>query len=145
MTIQLADGEPGILHIHDDEANMALCGALTSPPLTSTSWDDMLCGACMSVFKRAPDAIEFGNGILQIEQFIANRLAKLPYDLYLRTEHWKRTRTLAIDRYGASCVLCGSGGQVNVHHRTYERIGAERLDDLIVLCSECHSHYHSDR
>ncbi len=37
------------------------------------------------------------------------------------------------------CQKCGSGsGRREVHHKTYERVGNERLDDLIVLCPECH-------
>lgn len=142
MTIQLADGVPGIIHVHDDEANMSLCGALTKPPLTYDSWDDLLCFACMSVLKGAPDNIEFGDGILQLELFVAGRLARLPYNLYLRTQHWKQMRALAIDRYGRTCVLCDGDDNVNVHHRTYERIGRERLDDLVVLCRKCHASHH---
>lgn len=140
MTIQLADGEPGTLHIHDDASGSTLCGAQATTPSTRHSWDDLLCGACMTAMKN-DDTVEFGDVILQIEQFVAGRLARLPYSLYLRTEHWKRTRTLALDRYGSACVLCNAT-PVNVHHRTYERLGNERLDDLIVLCEPCHRRHH---
>lgn len=30
----------------------------------------------------------------------------------------------------------------NVHHRTYERLGKERLGDLTVLCRKCHGLFH---
>jgi hypothetical protein len=32
--------------------------------------------------------------------------------------------------------------RLDVHHRTYERVGQEQLRDLIVLCRTCHSRYH---
>lgn len=31
---------------------------------------------------------------------------------------------------------------LQVHHRTYERIGNEGLDDLIVVCPRCHMKIH---
>ena len=72
---------------------------------------------------------------------LPNRLASLPYDLYLETDHWKQLREKAIAHYGETCVLCDRQ-PVQVHHRTYVRRGFERLTDLIVLCDDCHSRYH---
>lgn len=63
------------------------------------------------------------------------------YGAYLRSAHWKRTRA----EYRASdlpqdCV-CGDL-ETHLHHLTYERIGAERLSDLVPLCPSCHSLVH---
>ena len=62
------------------------------------------------------------------------------YREYLNSEHWRTIRRLVLERDGYACVLCGaSGGQLEVHHRTYERGWYnERLEDLVVLCIPCH-------
>jgi hypothetical protein len=31
---------------------------------------------------------------------------------------------------------------LQVHHRTYERRGAELADDLVVVCRQCHEIHH---
>jgi hypothetical protein len=69
-------------------------------------------------------------------------LRRLPYAEYLQTAHWQRVRTLALEQAGHSCDLCARGARLEVHHRTYERIGFERQSDLIVLCHDCHSDFH---
>lgn len=33
--------------------------------------------------------------------------------------------------------------ELDVHHRTYERLGQEQEYDLTVLCHRCHSLFHS--
>lgn len=64
------------------------------------------------------------------------------YSAYLKTPEWQIRRQLALEFYGATCCLCNSPDHLNVHHRTYERIGQEHLRDLIVLCRPCHERYH---
>ncbi len=64
------------------------------------------------------------------------------YGEYLRSESWaaKRRRALKFWRY--RCCLCNSRVRPHTHHRTYERIGDERLEDLVILCRACHAHHH---
>jgi hypothetical protein len=46
---------------------------------------------------------------------------------------------------GFRCQVCNAYGvQLNVHHRTYERRGAEWDTDLIVLCHDCHEIFHTN-
>jgi 5-methylcytosine-specific restriction endonuclease McrA len=43
------------------------------------------------------------------------------------------------------CQLCNTGNiQLNVHHRSYDSRGNPdyEIDDLIVLCKDCHEIYH---
>jgi hypothetical protein len=40
------------------------------------------------------------------------------------------------------CQVCNSPHNPEVHHRTYKRLGDERPNDLIVLCSDCHAVFH---
>lgn len=65
------------------------------------------------------------------------------YADYLTSTAWYRLKA----RYRKSdlpqdCQMCGSG-DVELHHRTYERVGREELTDLIPLCKGCHSAAHS--
>lgn len=70
-------------------------------------------------------------------------LKTMPYEDYLQTEWWKGVRRMALRRADNSCQLCNAKNvQLDVHHRTYERRGCERREDVIVLCRECHSKHH---
>jgi hypothetical protein len=61
---------------------------------------------------------------------------------YLQSELWKQKRLEALEHYGQKCNRCGQFG-TDVHHKTYKRVGSERLSDLEVLCRECHEAHHS--
>lgn len=73
------------------------------------------------------------------------RLNKLGFDTYveyLDSSHWQKVR----GRYRKSkrpqaCVNCGCG-EYQLHHKTYERLGKERLADLMPLCGSCHKDFH---
>lgn len=65
------------------------------------------------------------------------------YKAYLRSEHWRSTR----ERYRSSdvaeeCYCCGAPDGLHLHHKTYERLGSETLDDLVWLCGRCHQLVH---
>jgi 5-methylcytosine-specific restriction endonuclease McrA len=76
-----------------------------------------------------------------LEQAIA-ALRRLPYAEYLKTAHWQRVRALALETAGHACELCASTEALQVHHRTYERLGFEQPDDVITLCDDCHRDHH---
>jgi restriction endonuclease Mrr len=72
-------------------------------------------------------------------------LREMPYRLYLRTPEWRRTRAAALLRAGDACSLdVTHTDNLEVHHRTYERLGAELVTDLAVLCHTCHGLYHEE-
>lgn len=65
------------------------------------------------------------------------------YRAYLQGDHWADVRK----RFWASklpktCGGCGASRGLHLHHRTYKRIGAEWLTDLILVCGDCHSLIH---
>jgi hypothetical protein len=60
------------------------------------------------------------------------------YKEYLRSQHWSERRLDFLRFWGYRCCLCNSRRDVEVHHRTYERIGREELTDCVVLCERCH-------
>lgn len=64
------------------------------------------------------------------------------YRAYLLTRVWRERRDKAIKAAGGRCQLCNSEKYLNVHHRTYARLGKELPNDLTVLCRACHEHFH---
>lgn len=69
------------------------------------------------------------------------------YDEYLRSPEWSQRRAYMIQRALNQCQMCSTKGGPNgaglqVHHRTYRRLGHEFDADLIVLCADCHRDHH---
>lgn len=69
-------------------------------------------------------------------------LRYIPYEDYLKTEHWKQVRKYALAYARNRCQICNATGLVDVHHRSYENRGDERMEDVIVLCRDCHTTFH---
>ena len=59
------------------------------------------------------------------------------YKEYLASPEWAERRGRVIER-DMTCVLCDSNKNLQVHHRSYENIGRERMKDLTTLCERCH-------
>ena len=73
----------------------------------------------------------------------AERLRGLGYGSYrdyLRSSHWRRLRK-RLDQPKV-CATCDSADRLHLHHRTYERLGAEEPSDLVWLCADCHDLLH---
>lgn len=83
------------------------------------------------------------------------------YADYLQSEDWKvrRERALYLAQHRCQSPTCELGHlrswtdaelatlprsryRLEVHHLTYERLGREHPDDLIVLCRACHAAQH---
>jgi 5-methylcytosine-specific restriction endonuclease McrA len=64
-------------------------------------------------------------------------------EVYLRSDHWRQMRAAALDRADNRCQVCNGADALDVHHRTYERLGAELPGDLTVLCRRCHGLFHA--
>lgn len=76
----------------------------------------------------------------------SKRMTREEYrEVYLRSDHWRETRLGALERAEHRCQVCNSAKFLNVHHRTYERVGEERPADLTVLCRMCHKLFHERR
>jgi len=70
------------------------------------------------------------------------RLTWHEYERYLKTDKWAKVREQALARFDWRCATCHSEEHLQVHHRTYERVGCEYLTDLTVLCRYCHRALH---
>jgi hypothetical protein len=66
----------------------------------------------------------------------------IEYADYLKSDQWKAVRSRAKFEADMCCQICGSEYSLDVHHRTYERLGDELPEDLIVLCNNCHAKFH---
>ena len=68
------------------------------------------------------------------------------YQQYLKSARWKAVRLWMLDYCDNTCEKCGAHKNLEVHHKTYERLGSEKMpDDLQVLCNECHEGLHERR
>lgn len=68
-------------------------------------------------------------------------MTKEEYTEYLKTPRWRLFSSGLIERV-RKCQKCSFPYELNVHHKTYERLGNERREDVIVLCRSCHSREH---
>jgi len=65
----------------------------------------------------------------------------LDYTSYINSSEW-RMRAKAAKEQAGECAVCTSHNALEVHHRTYARLGRERPEDLVVLCSRHHRMIH---
>ena len=63
------------------------------------------------------------------------------YPQYLVTFHWRKIRKDIIEKHKV-CQKCGSKEKLHVHHFTYDNIGNEKEEDLILVCEDCHKKLH---
>lgn len=64
---------------------------------------------------------------------------------YIKTQAWEEMRQKVFRRDGFRCVVCGEEKNLNVHHLTYENLGAEKVSDMITLCRTCHQGIHEGK
>jgi hypothetical protein len=71
-------------------------------------------------------------------------LREMRYADYLRTPEWRRRRDRALSLAHWRCEWpnCLETQTLEVHHRSYEHLGAERDEDLRVLCRRHHHGLH---
>ncbi len=67
------------------------------------------------------------------------------YDQHLRSNKWRDLRNRVMGRSGGWCERCAGNPADHIHHRTYERLGNEDLDDLQAVCARCHGILHPFR
>ena len=75
--------------------------------------------------------------------FIRSYFGRINYQAYLNSRAWKHKRQVVLWWASYRCQLCYTDKRpLDVHHRTYCRLGKERLTDLIVLCRQDHEQFH---
>jgi len=66
------------------------------------------------------------------------------YRQYLKTRHWRNIQFWFRGNLPPVCFRCGRVHNLNIHHRTYGRVGQELMSDLIYLCEMCHKVTHAE-
>lgn len=67
------------------------------------------------------------------------------YKEYIHSTAWKKKREQALELAGYKCSKCPKTHRLQVHHLTYDRLFNEEVEDLQVLCFDCHSRLHPNR
>ena len=79
------------------------------------------------------------------QQEYYDRLSRLGFqslEEYLKSELWRETkRRYRSSDYPQRCLICGSS-DIDLHHRSYARLGEEELFDLVPLCHRHHDQLH---
>lgn len=68
---------------------------------------------------------------------------KEKYQAYLCSREWSEKKEAVRKRCNGVCERCKVNAMNAVHHLTYERKYAERLDDLQAICNGCHDFTHA--
>ena len=70
----------------------------------------------------------------------------IDYDEYIKKHpRWQTVRKARFDFDGGRCVICHkelTGKVYETHHLHYQRLGHERMRDVITLCPQCHKDFH---
>lgn len=68
------------------------------------------------------------------------------YEEVLSSDEWRSRRARRIAANRARCEWCGwMADRLELHHKTYERLGREREEDLELLCPDCHEKADAER
>lgn len=74
---------------------------------------------------------------------VPKRLPATQYQNYLHSAQWKKKRAEVFAQFGQHCAVCPETEGLEVHHRTYDRLGYEDVNDLTVLCRKHHAMYYN--
>jgi len=66
----------------------------------------------------------------------------IDYYAYINSPEWFARTELVRQRLDGLCEVCELRWATEVHHRTYERLGFERDEDLLSICHMCHGMIH---
>jgi hypothetical protein len=64
------------------------------------------------------------------------------YDAYMQSPEWQKRRDRFLARHN-QCFVCNSREDLEVHHKSYARLGSEYDRDLATLCKKHHQELHA--
>ncbi len=82
----------------------------------------------------------------QYKHFAAPRLGGKyeRWKKYMKSRRWQNFKRKVYAAKGNVCERCDTrDGEKHVHHLTYERLENEKLSDVVILCSQCHTDVHT--
>jgi hypothetical protein len=74
-------------------------------------------------------------------------MARVNYYEYIQSDIWREKRNAYGSIIGWKCEKCGRTPArkfLHLHHKTYERLGHEKAEDVIMVCCFCHSDTHTE-
>jgi len=87
-------------------------------------------------------AAVFNFGRKKIDESIIQANWRSVYLNYISSNPWKEKCKMIKKTRGNKCQICGSEKDLQIHHNTYERLGCEDDNDLVLLCKPCHFLFH---
>ena len=61
----------------------------------------------------------------------------------MKSSEWKAFRIKWFNKYQVTtCKMCGEQSPLQLHHKTYKRLGREKDTDLVAVCEPCHKLIH---
>ena len=69
-------------------------------------------------------------------------MSKKKYNKYINSKAWGRKRQEAFTYHGRECAFCGKTHSLHVHHKNYRSLFNEDMEDLMILCEQCHMEVH---
>lgn len=69
-------------------------------------------------------------------------MSNLTYEEYLASPWWSARKAAVIRVRGEQCKRCGCRYGLELHHRSYARLGHELPEDVELLCLPCHRREH---
>lgn len=73
---------------------------------------------------------------------LISRNYKKIYHSYLNSKEWHDKRNTMLKYAEYKCCRCNETENLQVHHLNYNTIGNESLNDLEVVCNDCHKKIH---
>lgn len=81
--------------------------------------------------------------VMEHGETICFKSKKYNYTDYIQSEKWKEKRKIKLKQVNNKCQLCNaSNTELHVHHNNYDNLGHESINDLTVLCKDCHEKFH---
>lgn len=104
-------------------------------------WDR--CRNCGTFYMDESSKVINKNRVRSSKQKKAPRpLKPQDYVSYINSKKWNKRRRLYFALNGNTCAICGSRERLNLHHKTYARLGCELDIDLVPLCGDHHDEFH---
>ena len=69
------------------------------------------------------------------------------YSQAMNSDHWQRIRAARLriaeqqceyTDHDGRCDACSTWSELHCHHKTYDRLGNERVEDVVILCPQHH-------
>jgi hypothetical protein len=123
---------------------------LTSMRIPISSQDQRIEDIYEKIKSNLDDRVRSYSGDITLQELIdtleKNRIHVIPggYHWYMQSKQWS-LKSQAMRKYFKTCAICNSTKRLCVHHKHYNNVGRESLQDLTVLCGDHHWEYEEKR